>query len=380
MDNHKDISVFEGASIISGLSIGGGVMAVPYFFVQNNWWLALVVIACALWLCAMINLMIAETAMRSNKDYQIVELFQEYVFKTAPAWVMWTVFILTIINFYLALLSFSSAATDILLDILPWPAMGVHAMVFLITAVPILFGLKTLAIGDKLAIGVILVIISIMTVMSFSGATETLRTETQDVASVLRLYSMASLAFIGLVSVPQIVTGMKRNRNQVPKAIYLGLVINLFLVVSVALSVSVTTGSVTEVAIIGWTKALGSTTQILGSLFVLLAIITSYWGTAYAAAIIYQQRIDMKYAFSWAAVVVPVFLITIFFNASFIELMQATAGLLAVMLIFSIVPMYRAAVANTPNYNGFTLGRFGNTIFQVLVILGFVLVIVGSLV
>lgn len=379
MKGHANISVYQGACIISGLSIGSGVMAVPHFFVQNYWVIALVMIALAWMLCAMLNLMIAETAMRSNKDYQIVELFQEYLFPNAPSWVMWLVFITTIINFYLSLLTFSVAATEILTDLLQLPLMVTYGLVFCITAIPILFGLRTMAVSDTMAISIILVIISVMTIMSVKNASVPLRDDIGDLKSMLGLYSMASLAFIGIVSVPQLVTGLGDRQRHVPKAIFLGLGINAFLIISIAIGVSITATDVTEVAIIGWSEALGSTTHILGSLFVLLAIVTSYWGTAYGAAIIYQQRMSISYVSSWIWVVVPTLLMMLFINVGFIELMQASAGLLAVMLIFSIVPMYRASVKRTPNYKGYTLGVLGKNIGQIIVVIGFLLVVVGSI-
>lgn len=378
MKNQSDISIFQGASIIAGLSIGSGVMAVPYFFVQNHWVLALGMVLLAFLLCAMLNFMIAEVALRSNKDYQIVELYHEYLFQNAPVWLIWLVFIFTILNFYLALLGFTVAANEILADLTGFSTITMNGIVFFITAVPILFGLKTLAVSDSIAVILILVIISIMTFFSIQQADVPLRIATPNMSSMLGVYAMASFALIGIVSVPQVVTGMKVRRTNIPKAILLGLGINVFLITSIALSVSITTAEVTEVAIIGWGKELGGMTQKLGTLFVLLAIVTSYWGTAYGAAIVYQQRTKINYPLAWALVVVPTLMIPLFVTINFIEIMQATAAILAVILIFSIIPMYRAAVANTPNYTGFHLGFWGNTFFQILVIIGFVMVIIGS--
>lgn len=379
MKSDSNISIFQGASLITGLAIGSGVMAVPFFFVQNHFVVAFVMVFLALLLCAGLNLMLAEVSLRSNKEFQIVELMQEYLFTKAPSWVMWLVFISTILNFYLSLLAFTVAGTDILLDLTSWPVWVVHFVIFLITALPILFGLKSLAISESVAVVVIIVIITVLTLLSINEADEPLRTISFEWSKALALYAMSAMAFIGFVSIPQVVTGMKGDGRRVSKAIILGLSINLFLVLAVAMSVSITCSSVSEVAIIGWSRELGGTARIIGTAFVLLAIVTSYWGTAYGAAIIFQQRIFMSYRIAWALVVVPVFIVAFFANFGFIQIMQATTAILAVMLITSIIPMYRSAVANTPNYIGFALGKWGGNLFQILIVLGFVLVVVGSI-
>jgi len=192
-------------------------------------------------------------------------------------------------------------------------------------------------------------------------------------------------AFASFFSIPQAVEGLAWNKKLIPRAVFAGIGLNLVFVLIInffALSVSET---VTEVAIIGWSAAVGGWAALLGSVFVFLAMLTTYWSLSYALVVIIRERVGWSERLSWLAATLPTLAIGLAGAATFLSLMRLVGGGIAVGVGLLLIPAYRASrnsrAADLQTATaGVSIGAWGGTVFQVLVVLAYLLTAVGSFV
>jgi hypothetical protein len=138
---------------------------------------------------------------------------------------------------------------------------------------------------------------------------------------------------------------------------------------------------VTRVAITGWGRALGNWAFILGSLFILLAMLTSYWSISFALAVILKERLAWGDRISWLVATLPTFLVVIAGLTDFLGFMRIAGGAIALLVAILAVPVLRGARKygdiRDPEW---LMGFWGNTLFQIVVIIGFIIMAVGSVV
>ena len=197
--------------------------------------------------------------------------------------------------------------------------------------------------------------------------------------AALAFYGMLMFSFSCFFSVPQAVEGLSHNRKLVPWAVVIGIGFNFIFALVITVMAVLVSKEVTEVAIIGWGEAIGLWALVLGSLFGLLAMLTSYWGVSYALAVIVQQRVGLGEKSSWLLATLPTLVIAISGLMNFLGFMRTAGGAIAIMVAIMIIPALRICRKEKSDEDpDFNLGIFGATIFQVLVIIAYLGVAVGS--
>ena len=381
MENRK-LSLFEAASVVAGLGVGGGIMAVPYLASVNGVLTLIFVLAVSYGLSLLLHLMITEMVMRDKEGTQLVETFGKFMFqKRGRVFFTWIFFGLVVLNFYALLAAFIVGAGDLLVNITAMPPWSAKLIVYVCAAGPIFFGLKALGISEKLAIVGILVLVSVLVVGSLNSPFHSLNLVSGSTSSALALYGMVMFAFACFFSIPQAVKGLQHNKKLVAKAVSLGLGINLLLVFVITLMTMLVSDKVTEMAIIGWGNAIGQWAILLGSCFVFLAILTSYWSTSYALAIVLEERLKWDYRICWLTATLPTLILAMAGLSGFLGFMRIAGGLLAVMISIMVIPAFLGSRKyGTIKAPEFKLNRLGHPVFQGLIILAYILVVVGSVV
>ena len=97
----KNLSLFEASSIVAGLGVGGGIMAVPFLASLNGLVPVILIMVLAYGLSLLLHLMITEMVMRDAESTQLVETFGKFLFrKKYGALFTWIFFGLVVLNFY----------------------------------------------------------------------------------------------------------------------------------------------------------------------------------------------------------------------------------------------------------------------------------------
>ncbi len=381
MENKK-LSLFEASSVVAGLGVGGGIMAVPYLASVNGVMTLILILAVAYGLSLLLHLMITEMVMRDKEGTQLVETFGKFMFqKRGRVFFTWIFFGLVVLNFYALLAAFIVGAGDLLVNLTAMPPWSAKLIVYVCAAGPIFFGLKALGISEKLAIAGIMVLVGVLVVGSLNRPFNSLNLVSGSLSSALALYGMVMFAFACFFSIPQAVKGLQHNKKLVAKAVSLGIGINLLLVFVITLMTMLVSSKVTEMAIIGWGNAIGHWAVVLGSCFVFLAILTSYWSTSYALAIVLEERLKWDYRICWLAATLPTLVLAMAGLSGFLGFMRLAGGLLAVMISMMVIPAFQGSRKyGTIQDPEFKLNRLGHPVFQTLIILAYILVVIGSVV
>ena len=98
----------------------------------------------------------------------------------------------------------------------------------------------------------------------------------------LAYYGMAMFAMAAFFSVPQAVEGLEGDVTRIRRAVFLGIFQNYLLIVVITLCALLASTRVTEVAMVGWSQGIGLWAQIVGSLFTVMAMLTTYWSLSLA--------------------------------------------------------------------------------------------------
>jgi amino acid permease len=166
-------------------------------------------------------------------------------------------------------------------------------------------------------------------------------------------------AFSAIFSVVQ-VTNSIENKKDTKKVLIGGLTINALLTFVFTVVSLIGSKEVTEVAIIGLSDTLGKPwIKIVCSLFVLLAMFTSYWSSGLAFADVIADEFGMGKRLAVVIGTLPATVLAILLPLSILDYAQIGAGALSVVVGVIILPAYYNAVKDKKE--GLLLGKFAKS-------------------
>ena len=372
------LSVWEAACIITGYGIGGGVLAMPYLAEKNGIIAAGLLLIGAFAVSFVLHMMIADTVMKCGEGSQIVAIFSRFLFKgrwknllTALFFVLMAVVLCSNLAAYIA------GAAELLVEMLPVSDLAAKVIFYVLAASVVLFGLKAVAVSEKLMVGLIFAIIALLAVSSFRVELRPLPTAFGSGKAMLAYFGMAMLAFSAFFSIPQAVEGLGGDEEKIKKAVFLGLGNNFVLIVVVTLCALMASKEVTEVAMAGWAAGIGQWAIYAGGIFTLLAMITTYWSISLALSDIVREQTGMGAKLCWLLATAPSLALALLNLGGFLDFLELAGGAIAIIVAVLVVPTYRNSLRELP---GSMLGPLSKTGGQIFVVLGYVLMAVGNLV
>ena len=245
----------------------------------------------------------------------------------------------------------------------------------------VFFGLKAVGLSEKYSILGFGVIMAVLAGGSLGHPLHPIPLFSDNLRAGLALYGMIMFSFACFFSIPQAIEGLIWKPKLVPWSVLIGIGINLVCILAITLMALSLSKQVTPVAVIGWGKEVGGWVLILGSVFALLAMLTSYWAVSYALAVIIQQRLKWPYRLSWLSATLPSLIIALSGITGFLGFMRITGGAMAVMVAIMVIPALRKSRKLAPaGETAFSLGSWGGIFFQIIVILAYILMALGSVV
>ena len=94
-----------------------------------------------------------------------------------------------------------------------------------------------------------------------------------------------------------------------------------------------------ELGIIGWSEGIGLWAQVVGSLFTLLAMLTTYWSISLALSDILEEQTRWGKRLCWLIATLPSLLLVLLNLGSFLEIMRTAGGLIAILMAFMGSPL-----------------------------------------
>ncbi len=375
----KQLTFFEATAIITGYGIGGGIMTLPLLTTKTGLPVMMGLLCAGFFISLLMHLMIAEIILRDGDNNQMVELFQKYIFKNRPAIFTWAIFFLIAFAFLASLSAYIAGGGRIISDLFGFPLIMGQLIFYAIAAGVVFFGLKALGISEKYGVFIILSIVLAFAAGCFTVPFEP-RFEIIGAANnYFKLFGMIMFSFFAIFSVPQVAVGLDHNKKLIPKAITLGIAINAFIITSIVFMTTSVSTEVDEVAIITLGRALGPWASITGSVFIIFAMLTSYWAVSYALATVIEERLKTAPRPSWLIATLPSFALVIMLSRGFLDFMEMASGTIALLVALMVIPLFNAARREgRVKKPEFQLTNLGTVTFQLMVVAGYLAMAIGS--
>lgn len=377
MAEKKNLSVWEAACIITGYGIGGGVMSMPYLAAKVGFINACVILVIAFAASYVLHLMIADLSLKTEEGGQIIACLNQFLFKGKLKKILtFGFFGLMLSILFTNLTGYITGAEEILVTLLPIPSFAAKLIFYAIAAAVVIFGLKAVGVSEKISIAIIFALIGALAIASFIKGRNPVPMFRFDFNGILAYYGMAMFSLSAFFSVPQAVEGLGGDKKKIKKAVFLGFLNNFILIVVINFCALLSSTEVTEVAMNGWSAGIGLWAQVIGGVFTLLAMITTYWSLSLALADIVKETLHLGTKLAWLIATLPSLILALFDLSGFMGIMRTAGGLISIIIAVMIVP----AFINSKKADGGSVLKYNGPVVCALIIIAYILMGIGSVV
>ena len=374
----KQLTTWEAACIITGYGIGAGVLSMPYMAARNGLILSTLILILSLLASYVLHLMIAEIALKEGNGGQIISCLNRFLFRGKAKQVLTVIFfVLMAVILVTNLAAYISGAEEIIVGLLPIPSIAAKLLFYVVAASVVLFGLKAVGVSEKIAVTVIFALIAALAAASLLNVRNPLSLSAGSLNDALAYYGLAMFAMSAFFSVPQAVEGLDGDTKKIRKAVFLGLLNNFILILVISVCSLLSSTEITELAMVGWSAGIGLWAQLIGGLFTVLAMLTTYWSLSLALGGIVDDMLHTGTKISWLLATLPSLILVLFNLAGFLDLMRTAGGLIAIIIAVMVVPAYHNARRDVPENN---LLRCSGLPLEIVIVVAYILMAVGSVV
>lgn len=360
------LSFLEAASIIVGHGVGAGILSVPYLAAHNSFRETLLILGLCYLYNLLLHFLIAELSY-NNDGAQFVSCFNRELFSGKIKTIMtWVAFALLGLSVFVNVSAFLTGAAAVFRSWLGWPDWAGMLLFYAAGAGVVFVGMKLVGICEKYAVVAMVAVIGILTVATLSGETHALPTGWHGLNNAMALFGMIGFSLSAVMSTPQVVKGLDGDPKRVRGAIALGLGVNAMLILIITLTTLLGVG--TEIsgngAMVDLASKLGGWVSIIGYVFTLLALATSFWANTLNLRDIVNEQTHWGHKRSWLAASLPCLLLAILGLNSFVGFTRL-ASIIQVVTGLSIIAAYNLSRKRTGKSP--ILGSFGTLPFQLLI-------------
>ena len=374
----KQLTTWEAACIITGYGIGAGVLSMPYMAARNGLLLSTLILILSLLASYVLHLMIAEIALKEGNGGQIISCLNRFLFRGKTKQVLTVIFfVLMAVILVTNLAAYISGAEEIIVGLLPIPSIAAKLLFYVVAASVVLFGLKAVGVSEKIAVTGIFALIAALAAASLLNVRNPLSLSAGSLNDALAYYGLAMFAMSAFFSVPQAVEGLDGDTKKIRKAVFLGLLNNFILIIVISVCSLLSSTEITELAMVGWSAGIGLWAQLIGGLFTVLAMLTTYWSLSLALGGIVDDMLHTGTKISWLLATLPSLILVLFNVAGFLDLMRTAGGLIAIIIAVMVVPAYHNARRDVPENN---LLRCSGLPLEIMIVIAYILMAVGSVV
>ena len=373
----SSLSFFEATSIIVGHGVGAGILSVPYLASHNSVRETLLIVLFCYGFNLLLHLLIAELSY-NNDGAQFISCFDRELFSGKFKKIFtWAAFALLGVSVIVNVSAFLTGAAAVFRT---WfglsDTLGV-LLFYLIGAGVVFVGMKLVGICEKLAVSSMIGVIGILLVATLLHGTEPLPQGWRGFNNALALFGMVSFSLSAVMSTPQVVKGLGGETKRIRGAIAAGLAINAALVLLITFITLLGVGSHTseDGALVDLAAHLGGWVSIVGYVFTLLALATSFWANTLNLRDIVDEQTHWGRRLSWLAASAPCLVLAFLGLSSFVGFTRF-ASIIQVVTGLGIILAYNLSRKRTGASP--LLGKFGTLPFQLLVMLCSLAATVGA--
>ena len=377
IQSESQLTFLEAASIIVGHGVGAGILAVPYLASRNTWWDFLLILAVAYCINLLLHLMIAELSL-NNGGAQFVKCFENELFigsfKKTAAWIVFAFLGFSVLCNVASFITGSAAEFASWFSLPTWAGMLLY---YAFAALVVFFGMKIVGICEKYSVLAIIVVIGILFAATLASEMSALPKTFIASSNVMALYSTVAFSLSAVMSVPQVVKGVGGDRKKIVRAIAAGTGVNAFLIIAVTFMTLLGAGAAITKngALVDLSTHLGGWVSVVGYIFSLLALSTSFWANTLNMRDIIAEQTKWHLKLCWLLATLPCLVLALLGVQSFVGFTRL-AGIIQVLTGIGIIIAYNRSRKRTEESH--ICGRFGSIAFQIVVIAGSLVATIGS--
>lgn len=377
MQGESKLNFLEATGIIVGHGVGAGILSVPYLASHNSFRESVFILIFAYLVALVLHLIIAELSYNNN-GAQFVKCFDSELFAGKIKTVLtWTAFILLGVSVIVNVSAFLTGAAAVFAQWFGLPDF-VGILIFYVLGAGVVFvGMKLVGICEKYAVIAMVVVMGVIFVATLMRGTEALPTGWRGFNNALALFGMISFSLSAVMSTPQVVKGLGGDKKRIRSSIALGLAVNASLIFLITLTTLLGTGGdVSEKgAFVDLARRFGGWVAVVGYVFTLLALATSFWANTLNLRDIVSEQTGWGRRLSWLIASLPCLVLAMLGLDSFVGFTRF-ASIIQVVTGIGIIVAYncsRRRVGKSP-----ICGVFGSLPFQILVVAFTLLASVGA--
>ena len=371
------LSFLEATSIIIGHGVGAGILTVPYLAAHNSLRELLLILGFCYLFNLLLHLIIAELSY-NNDGAQFISCFDREMFSGKLKTVFtWAAFVLLGLSVIFNVSAFLTGAANVFEEWFGLPHTAGMLLFYVLGAGVVFFGLKLVGVCEKYSVAAMVLVVGILLAATLGGETKALPQGFRGVNNALALFGMISFSLSAVMSTPQVVKGMQGDKKRIRGAIAAGLAINAGLILLVTLTTLLAAGEQIsdKGALVDLSGSLGGWVRIVGYVFTLFALATSFWANTLNLRDIVHEQTKWDEKLSWLLASLPCLLVALFVPASFVGLSRF-ASIIQVVTGLGVIVAY--ALSRRRVKDSALVGRFGTAPFLVLVGLCTLLATVGA--
>ena len=341
----EKISKLEGIAIIAGSGIGTGILTLPYAINKIGIIGAFLALVIAYLVSAGLYLMICEMTRNSKNSKELLGILKEHLFYHKYGKILSILFFIILVFMILQnLIVYILCGSEILSNIFSINLLSSKILFYGFATIVILFEIRGISNGEKVSVTLIGTVILLLSILSLFHIQRGLVINIGDMKKVLAVYGLFMFAFSSIFSLVQ-VTNYLEDKKEIRKVALTGLTVNAILTIIFAIIAIIGSKEITTIATLGLADTINNNIiKIVCSIFVLIAMFSSYWTSGLAFADILEVQLKVSRRVAWMISTIPTIIIALLLPMSIIDFIQIGAGALSVILVLVIIPAYYHAV------------------------------------
>lgn len=282
--------LYQAIAILSGTIIGAGVLGIPYVISRSGFLVGLIDILILGITVLIIHLYLGEVILRTKENHQLMGYAECYLKKPGKL----AMGSAMIIGLFGALVAYTIGIGNAMKALFGGNQLFYSLCFFLALMALIYLGLNAIKNSEIIIASCVILIIIIIFVFSFNNI-DIENFKYFDFSKIFFPYGVILFAFMGSSAIPEMRECLINNKKYLKKSIIIGSLIPLVLYILFTIAVLGVTGTqTTEVATVGLGKFLGMKMLILGNLFAVFAMSTSFLALGFALKGMFMYDYKLK--------------------------------------------------------------------------------------
>lgn len=331
---NKKLLLIQAVATLVGTIIGAGILGIPYVVAKAGFWTGIFDIVVLGSIVLLIYLYMGEIVLRTKGFHQLTGYAERYIGPWGRRLMAFTM----VFGIYGALIAYIMGVGQALAAIFGGAPILFSILFFLIVSCIIYLGVKAVGESEMWLILLTMGIVIVITIFALPFIS-TENFTSFDISKIFIPYGVIFFAFLGAAAIPEMREELIRNEKMLKRAIILGASIPIIVYLLFTFIIVGANGiSTTEVATIGLGKLVGSHIIVIGNLFAVFTMATSFLTLGLALQEMYNYDYKLKHYLSWGLTCFIPLIIALSNITSFIKAIGiagvVSGGLEGILIIF----------------------------------------------